>query len=483
MFGEQFYPTPRKIIELMHSCITNRNALHYLEPSAGKGDIADFLKYRFGGIKTIDCIEIDPNLASILKGKGYEVVGDDWLTYNDTCFYDVIMMNPPFANGADHLLKAWDYMHSGEIVCLLNKSTVDESYDRKDLSQAPYSAKKKRLLSIIEKNGYKLELEDCFSTAERKTNVNVTLVYLKKESDDDSIDLWSTDKEEKTINDAIEDRELLPAIQDKLGNMELFYNDANEHMSKAFSHIRKAMVYLKANGIHTSSYSKLFEVAMGNVNDAKAELVKKHRKDAWMSVFDQVEFRNWLDKKQVEAFVQDIQKNGNVPFTRENITGTLKNIILEKETLFQQSVVNVFDSLTSYYNGNTNHNEGWKTNDSYKVNEKLIFPYGCSYSYGSFSLYRSYSSAVDIYNDLDRVICVLDGRKFGECKTIQKTLEDKFRTKFGRDEMVAESEYFHIKFFMKGTIHLKFKDKRLLQEFNKTATKGKNWIGMQTQKD
>ena len=106
MFGEQFYPTPRNVIETMYKCITNRSARHYLEPSAGKGDIADYIKM-YKHPETVDCIEIDPNLAHILKGKGYEVVGSDWLTYNDTCFYDVIMMNPPFANGVDHLLNRW----------------------------------------------------------------------------------------------------------------------------------------------------------------------------------------------------------------------------------------------------------------------------------------------------------------------------------------------------------------------------------------
>jgi hypothetical protein len=47
----------------------------------------------------------------------------------------------------------------------------------------------------------------------------------------------------------------------------------------------------------------------------------------------------------------------------------------------------------------------------------------------------------------------------------------------------TESEFFHIKFWMKGTVHLTFKDKDLWARFNITAAKGKQWLGQQTQKE
>lgn len=54
----------------------------------------------------IDCVEINKDLRNCLKGAGYRVVGDDFLTYSTMKQYDLIVMNPPFSNGDAHLLKA-----------------------------------------------------------------------------------------------------------------------------------------------------------------------------------------------------------------------------------------------------------------------------------------------------------------------------------------------------------------------------------------
>lgn len=69
-----------------------------LEPSAGKGDIVDYISdyvkahpYDFQYHKLdIDLIEINPNLQHILKGKGYRVVHDDFLAFETYKRYDLI---------------------------------------------------------------------------------------------------------------------------------------------------------------------------------------------------------------------------------------------------------------------------------------------------------------------------------------------------------------------------------------------------------
>jgi hypothetical protein len=476
MFDTEFYPTPSAIVHRMLVKVS-RDATHFLEPSAGKGDIAEGIRSR-NRYATVDCIEQSPELTSVLIGKDFPVVGYDWLTYAGVCYYDAIVMNPPFSNGDEHLLRAWDFLHNGEIVCLLNEETVKN----------PHTAARKRLAEIIRTHGEVEYLGDCFSTAERKTGINVVMVYLKKVSEDDTIDLWASHTQERAASDDIGADQNMLAIRDNLGNMQHYYDQANEHMLKAFQHARKAAVYMKANGIDTGSdYEKAVALAFGNVNTARAEFARKHRRDAWFGVFNQMEFRKWLDKKQTDEFVRDIERNGNIPFTKENIKGTLENVFLQRGMLFEKSVANVFDELTSYFKGNTNHTEGWKSNDSYKVNLKLVFPYGCKFEDkygGNFSLYYGYGRT-DIYNDLDRIMCVLDGKDFAECHTIGQALDNKFRI-LGHNVKApfdnnTESRYFEIKFFKKGTVHLVFKDKHLWERFNVTAAKGKNWIGQQTQ--
>lgn len=480
MFGTEFFPTPKSVIHKMLKKISP-DARHFLEPNAGKGDIAEAIVEKRGRYSRdkVDCIESAPELVSILIDKDFPVVGHDWLTYDGVCYYDAILMNPPFSNGDDHLLKAWDFMHNGEIVCLLNEETVKN----------PHTAARKRLAAIIEAHGNVEYLGACFSTAQRKTDVRVAMVYLKKVSEDDSIDLWANVTEEKSVNDNIGADANMLAIRDNLGNMQHYYDKANEHMNMAFQHIRKAGLYLNANDVYTGQgYEKILQLAFKNINDAKAEFGRKYRRDAWMHVFNQMEFHRWLDKKQREEFVRDIERNGNIPFTKENIKGTLENVFLQRGQLFEKSVANVFDELTRYYKGNTNHIEGWKTNDSYKVNKKIVFPWGCKFEkdYGRYFC-AYHGSNIDIYHDLDRVLCVLSGKDFKECGTIAQAMRRKFEI-LGRGvsqgfDNETESEFFHIKFWMKGTVHLTFKDKDLWARFNITAAKGKQWLGQQTQKE
>ncbi|ULA64488.1 MAG: hypothetical protein LZF86_140013 [Nitrospira sp.] len=493
MFGPDFYPTPRTVANAMLKKI-NPEAIHFLEPSAGKGDLAmavlraGEMGYHGRSRYRIDVIEAQPDLVNVLRAKeGLTIVGYDWLTYAGVSYYDAIVMNPPFSEGAAHLLKAWDFLHTGEIVCLLNQETIDN----------PYTAERKRLVTLIAEHGTMESLGACFAKAERATDVQVALVYLKKTSGDDRIDLWDARATERSVDDDIGSPESMPALRDTLGNMQHYYDQALEEMFKGFAHIRKASVFMEALGAPIRAargdgegpdMGGIMKLAQTNVTAARAEFATKLRRGAWMHVFEQVEFTKWLDSKQTEELLWDLERGSTVPFTAKNIKGTLTNIFLQRTKLFEQSVWTVFVALTQHYKGNTTGDigsgdgrTGWKTNDSYKVNRKLVFPYGCRFSYGHFDLW-SYRDAGAVYSDLDRVLCVLDGTKFEECQTVVQSLQDAFHAKRGQPG-TCESAYFHIRYFKKGTVHLVWKRKDLLDRFNITAAAGRNWVGATTQQN
>lgn len=472
--NQEFFPTPYNVIQLMWNKIKHNHPKYILEPSAGKGDIVQFIHDKDRRIK-IDVIEQDNSLISILNDKPCSVVGFDFLTYDGVSYYDSIMMNPPFSNGDEHLLYAWNFLHSGDIVCLLNAETIDNAY----------SEKRKLLKSIIEQHGTVEYLGDCFSSAERKTGVNVVLVHLTKQNKDDSLDLWGVSSQEKEHNTKITSENYL-TVQDSLGNMQHFFDKGNEHMIEAFKHIRKAMTYMNANGIdiYGQDMESIFNLAQKNINEAKAEFVQLHRNKAWHKVFSRMEFHKWLDKKQREDFIRQIDKNGNIPFTKENIKGTLQNVFFERDNLFKKSVANVFDELTRYHAENTTYTEGWKSNSNYKINPKIVFPYGCSYDSKYMNRFEMNwgSRNMDVYNDIDRILCNIDGQDFEHCDTIYKSLRNKFDelgSNPAREDYAdgCESDYFHIKFFKKGTIHLTFKSKELMNKMNILASEGKMWIG------
>lgn len=516
MFADNpdFFPTPRPIARRMLKKITNKDAKYFLEPSAGKGDIADVIKtpctweefeaenpryaadprtYRFeresNSRAHVDVIESYPALTQVLRGKEYDVVGFDWLTYDGVSYYDAIVMNPPFSEGAKHLLKAWEFLHHGEIVCLLNEETI----------QNPYTEERKRLVQIIEQFGNIEYLGDCFSTAERKTDVRVAMVYLKKTALDDAPDLWAkaTTSEQHHGVDFDGDVSFL-AIRDNLGNMEHWFNMANEHWMKGIEHIRKAKLYMDQNkisghggGSNEKGFEEILKLALDNVFTCRAEFLRRHRRQAWTSVFEQMDFHKWLDSKQRERFLRDVQRDSTIPFTADNIRTTLENVFLSRKKLFDESVANVFDDLCGHAveNGsgpiapnsvssrNWRYSEGWKTNDNYKVNQKLIFPHGVEVDFGGELRpqgYGSGSSAV-VCTDLDRILCVLDGRSFEKCYTVGHAIRG------ARPGQLVESDYFEVRGYKKGTLHLKWKRLDLWEMFNTTAAAGKKWLGEDTQ--
>lgn len=165
-----FYPTPTKLINKMLSKIKG-DPCNILEPSAGKGDIVEKWKDR-NRRGNISAIENNKDLRATLRGKGIKVIDSDFLSYSGPDKFDLIIANPPFDDGDKHLLKAIDIMFRGEIIFLVNAETIKNPYSniRKDLAR-----KLKELNADIE------YIYSAFMDAERKSNVEIALVYINIE--------------------------------------------------------------------------------------------------------------------------------------------------------------------------------------------------------------------------------------------------------------------------------------------------------------
>ncbi len=256
-----FYPTPPELVEKMLSGVKWDLIETVLEPSAGKGNIVygvlegiyNSRQYHydhrtFMGIK-VDCIEIDPNLRGILEytfmGKkandeyydevrkyrdmryddktpeikaaenevcklhsiydsgAVRIVGGDFLNFITHKHYDLIVMNPPFEFGAEHLLRAIQIQedNGGEIICLLNAETI----------RNPYSKIRKVLQKKLQKHEAEIAfLEKQFSRAERETDVEIAMVKVhipKKQRD--SLFFEALKKAEEVKREKVESDELI----------------------------------------------------------------------------------------------------------------------------------------------------------------------------------------------------------------------------------------------------------------------------------
>lgn len=134
-----FFPTPKPIAEVLANCVDFiYSGFDILEPSAGVGNLADAIKSKYidyaKNVK-LDCIEINYELAEYLKAKGHTVFNCDFLTYETSKKYDLIVMNPPFKDLLKHLNKALELLKTdGQILCIVptmtsskNKNFVDKT--------------------------------------------------------------------------------------------------------------------------------------------------------------------------------------------------------------------------------------------------------------------------------------------------------------------------------------------------------------------
>ena len=169
MFTPDFYPTPETVIIQMLDGMQINDKI-FLEPSAGKGNIVEYLLNM--GAKNVLACENNEELKKILQTKCNIIENDFFnLTSDKISHIDAIIMNPPFSNADKHILHAWNIAPDGcKIISLCNSATIENAY----------SKTREQLKSIIAENGNIEELGDCFSESERKTGVNVSLIKLIK---------------------------------------------------------------------------------------------------------------------------------------------------------------------------------------------------------------------------------------------------------------------------------------------------------------
>lgn len=113
----QFFETPKELAKEICEMAEITEESNVLEPSVGKGRIAD-AAYEFNPNKIIG-LDINTELEQHLKDKPYETfLGIDFLEYESDEKFDRIIMNPPFTKHQDvkHVMKAYEILAEGGIL-------------------------------------------------------------------------------------------------------------------------------------------------------------------------------------------------------------------------------------------------------------------------------------------------------------------------------------------------------------------------------
>ena len=128
--GVDFFPTPKSLASRMAELAGVKEGMRVLEPSAGNGSLADAAKAA-GGV--VDTYEVSDTLRNILKLKGHNVAGHDFMDAAPEPKYDAVIMNPPFSNrmDAEHIQHAWGMVKPGGKVVAIAGEGVFFGSDKK----------------------------------------------------------------------------------------------------------------------------------------------------------------------------------------------------------------------------------------------------------------------------------------------------------------------------------------------------------------
>ncbi len=170
-----FFPTPKTLVSQMLDEADIKPGEKVLEPSAGKGNIADEIKAKYPD-NSLDVVEWNSSLNELLSDKGHDVIGNDFLQTDGE--YDKIIMNPPFENGQDidHVKHAYDLLSDkGRIVAIMSEG----AFSRSDKKAAEF----REWLNNVGGTSQQLP-EGTFKNSERSTGVNTRLVVIDKADSD-----------------------------------------------------------------------------------------------------------------------------------------------------------------------------------------------------------------------------------------------------------------------------------------------------------
>jgi hypothetical protein len=128
--GLDFFPTGGATVESAVDAADIQPGMEVLEPSAGWGHIADYIREQIG--VEPDVVELSGKRRELLDAKGYNLVGSDFMEFAGKQ-YDRIVMNPPFSDGRDiqHVQHAFSLLKpGGRLVAIMSESAFFQSNKR-----------------------------------------------------------------------------------------------------------------------------------------------------------------------------------------------------------------------------------------------------------------------------------------------------------------------------------------------------------------
>lgn len=539
---DEFYPTPPSVADRMLAGIDWRRIETVLEPEAGAGDLVYQIAERYYASRSsyskevldVDCCEFDPALREVckysfseqkladisremeplknmywrepssmsqaqklsLKSLEYELnarksvdvhlVHDDFLSYKSFKKYDLIVMNPPFKNGAAHLLKALDMQKDGgSVCCLLNAQAI----------RNPYSEERQHLLRELTRLNADIQfIGPAFTAADavRKTDADVVIIRVtipEAKFDSDIYERMKKAAEPEYIPDP-EIQALVPGDYiDQAIQMYQVETAATLELVRQYKALVPHM-YTSLDDSDKLGKDPILHLTFGNMYGLNngyqsAEFdVKKYMKIVrlkyWKALFSNEKFIGRLTSALRRKFTEQVSKMADYEFSAFNIKQVLVEMNASMTQGVEKAIMNLFDELTAEHSWypecqqNRHYYNGWATNKAHKIGKKSIIPVNM------YSYYRRSGEAFDadkayeVISDLEKAFSYLNGEKDNDFDLRSRL---KVAAETGETRNIR-CKYFSVDLFKKGTMHIKYypESMRLVERLNIYASRKKGWL-------
>lgn len=481
----QFYPTPKELAQRAWALFKNKHFTRILEPSAGNGDLADARpweneRYYRGAAPIIDCCEIDVTKHATLRDKGYQVVGLDFLQFGNAAIYSHIILNPPFANGAAHVLKAYESMWDGEIVAIINADTI----------RNPFSRDRQMLVSLVEQFGSYEIIEGAFAVpdAERKTDVDVALIYLKKTAN------VTSDIVGDLIGDLRADAERGAGLagdyapEQALALPNSFVENAVITFNAAVAAMRDAVRYEARARHYNAMIGETMATRCGEQGSTKQDFTTDWVKSELAKRYDDLKDRSWagllrsadvasrLSSAAEKRLIKEFDQIKKLEFTVSNIRGFICGLMESQGKIQEDMVDDIFRLISHYHTDNTHYCMGWKSNDRHRTlgmkikRTRFILP-----GHGTESYQNSLNwDSTKLLSDFDKVFALLDGKREPEISLVSMFDKNFHALRTGKR---VYGTYFSCRYFPgAGTIHFFPTRPDLIDRLNRVVGRRNRWL-------
>lgn len=402
----------------------------------------------------------------LIKAVDMNIAHDDFLTMDTRKSYDLILMNPPFSNGDEHLLKAIEMQRrqGGEIRCILNAETILN----------PYTNRRKVLRSHLAALNADIQfVENGFTGAERQTDVAVALI---------KISIPTVEYESAILNNLREAAQMDEPEPEEVTDLTVtdflqkIVTQFNVEVDAGLALIREYMALKRHIG---GTISMLIGDKSRYADPTQNDFVILMRKKYWEILFNNPKFTAKLTSNLKDKYRGMVSKMGAYDFSLFNIQQIMIEMNAEMAQGVQDTIVALFDRMTSqhtYYPEcikNIHYFNGWKTNKAHKINSKVILPVHGMMADPYWSRNTiNVREAEETIGDIEKVFDYLDGNLTAEVD-LHGILE---RANAEKQTKNIPCKYFDVTLYKKGTMHIKFRNQALVDRFNIYCSQKKGWL-------